>query len=49
MVTYCIERLIGHRTFGSGWKVYDRDYPHFKTYDSYALVFDSSHIDLKTQ
>jgi hypothetical protein len=44
MVNNSINRLIEHRTFGSGWSMYPKDYPHFKTYPQYTLSYDSSFI-----
>ena len=29
MINHSLNRLWGHRVFGSGWRIYDRDYPHF--------------------
>lgn len=48
MIAHSIGRLVGHRTFGSGWKLYQRDYPHFITEDHYSIVYDSTHVDPHT-
>ena len=45
MVTHSLNRLIRHRCFGSGWKLYPRDYPHFIVEDNYTIVYDSTHVD----
>lgn len=45
MITHSLNRLIGHKTFGSGWKLYTRDYPHFIVEDNYTVVYDSTHVD----
>jgi hypothetical protein len=45
MVSHSLNRLLGHRTFGSGWKLYQRDYPHFMAEDHFAVVYDSTHVD----
>ncbi len=45
MITHSLYRLQHHRVFGSGWKLYDRDYPHFIAEDNYTIVYDSTHVD----
>lgn len=46
MINHSLFRLWGHRVFGSGWKLYDRDYPHFGIDDkNHTVVYDSTHVD----
>lgn len=45
MITHSLNRLLGHKTFGSGWKLYERDYPNFMVEDYYTVVYDSTHVD----
>lgn len=45
MVADCLKRIYEARVFGSGWpQSPPRDYPHFKVYDNYTAIFDSSLI-----
>ena len=45
MVTHSLNRLLESKVFGSGWALYDRDYPHFIVEDNYTIVYDSTHVD----
>jgi hypothetical protein len=45
MLNHCLNRLRNETTFGSGWKVFPRDYPHILIFDDYFAVYDSSHIN----
>jgi hypothetical protein len=45
MISHSLNRLHDHRVFGSGWKLYPRDYPHFIVEDNYTIVYDSTHVD----
>lgn len=48
MINHSLYRLWGHRVFGSGWKLYDRDYPHFAIdQKNHTVVYDSTHVDPK--
>jgi hypothetical protein len=42
MLSHSIGRVNGTRTLGSGWALYTRDYPHYKAYKDYALIYDST-------
>ena len=45
MVTHSLNRLLENKVFGSGWKIYTRDYPHFIVEDNYTVIYDSTHVD----
>jgi hypothetical protein len=43
MVGDSLKRIYEGRVFGSGWpQSPPRDYPHFKVYENYTAIFDSS-------
>ena len=45
MVGDCLKRIYEGRVFGCGWpQSPPRDYAHFKVYDNYTAIFDSSLI-----
>ena len=37
-----LEQLIGHKVFGSGWKVYPRDYPAILVEDGVLFIYDKA-------
>jgi hypothetical protein len=45
MITHCLNKLNDRKVFGSGWKLYQRDYPHFVVDSHYTVVYDSTHVD----
>lgn len=45
MIAHSLNRILHHHVFGSGWKLYTRDYPHFIAEDNYTIVYDSTHVD----
>lgn len=45
MISHSLYRLHHHRVFGSGWKLYNRDYPHFIAEDNFTVVYDSTHVE----
>ena len=45
MLSHSLNRLKQEKVFGSGWKLYRRDYPHFIVEDNFIGVYDSTHID----
>ena len=44
MLKHSLNRLKDGKTFGSGWKIYPRDYPHVLLLDDYVVIYDSSHV-----
>lgn len=49
MVKHSLNRLLGHKTFGSGWELFPRDYPHFIVENNYTVVYDSTHVESHPQ
>lgn len=46
MIMHSLNRLKEGYTFGSGWKIYPRDYSHVLLYDDYIVIYDSTHVEL---
>ncbi len=45
MINHDLGKLNNRKLFGSGWKLYQIDYPHFVV-DSYnTVIYDSTHVD----
>ena len=44
-MNHSLNRLKNEKVFGSGWKLYTRDYPHFLVDNGYVDIYDSTHID----
>ncbi len=43
-LTKSLNDLIGQRVFGSGWKVYARDYPQVIIENGYVLAYDGANV-----
>ena len=40
MIKSSLDKLIGEKLFGSGWKIYPMDYPHVRVFDDYIAIYD---------
>lgn len=45
MVMHSLNRMKEGHTFGSGWKIYTRDYSHVMLADDYIVIYDTTHVE----
>lgn len=45
MINHSLNRMKEGYTFGSGWKIYPRDYSHVMMADDHIVIYDSTHIE----
>lgn len=45
MITHSLQRLKEGLTFGSGWKIFPRDYAHVTINDDFVFIYDSTHVE----
>ena len=41
-LTYSLDRLLEGKVFGSGWKIYQRDYPAILLEDGVLFIYDKA-------
>ena len=46
MILHSLNRLKEGYTFGSGWKIYPRDYSHILVQDDFIVIYDSTHVEM---